>query len=35
MQMTIAFVSSIPVLVMYVALQRNFVAGLSAGAVKG
>ena len=35
MQMTIAFVSSVPVLVMYVALQRNFVAGLSAGAVKG
>lgn len=35
MQMTVAFLASIPVLIMYAMLQRRFVSGLAAGAVKG
>jgi raffinose/stachyose/melibiose transport system permease protein len=32
---TAVFVASIPMVVMYLAMQKSFVAGLTAGAVKG
>jgi len=35
MQMSVAFLSSIPVLIMYAMLQKRFVSGLASGAVKG